>query len=74
MTDLTHKRRIEIQSILQELSDYWHEYPEQRFGQVVVNLARPVIDPPSSYFNVPDALWLGMMTAANEPPERKTNV
>jgi len=42
MSDLTPERRLEIQAVLQELSDYWHEKPELRLGQIVGNIAEGI--------------------------------
>jgi len=42
MSEITPERRLEIQAVLQELSDYWHEYPELRLGQIVGNIAADI--------------------------------
>ena len=43
--ELTPERRIEIQTLLQELSDYWYDHPELRFGQIVDNICPADKDP-----------------------------
>lgn len=35
MPELTHSRRMEIQALLQELSDYWHDHSDETFVQVL---------------------------------------
>ena len=62
MSELTHERRMEIQSVLQELSDYWHEYPELRLGQIIVNLTPRHHEDP---FHVQDSYYLAVLEVAN---------
>ena len=35
VSQLTPERRIDIHTLLQELSDYWHDHPEMRLGQII---------------------------------------
>ena len=67
MSELTHARRIEIQALLQEFSDYWHEHAELRFGQVVSSFTPPQFraDP----FYVEDYQFHFAFKHANTPPD-----
>ena len=61
--ELTPERHIEIQTLLQELSDYWHDHSELRLGQIACGFSVFASDSP---FHTPDAFYIEALAAENK--------
>ena len=60
--ELTPERRIEIQTLLQELSDFWHDNPKMNFAHIAEYLCPADYDP----YYLSDAFMTVALAAENQ--------